>query len=1537
MTLLTPLGLLAGLLVVPILALHILKARRTQVRVTSTMLWEGLARPVAPSRPWQRLRLSLPLLFQLLAVALVATALAQPALERRVPFARHTVFMVDVSASMGARDGAPDRVGQAVKTVSALRRKLPDGARASLIAVDAHPRVLLSTSESATEFADALRVLRATSGPADIANAAALSQGLQSAEADTGFVFVSDGRVDPELARLLPSGTLFEPIGRDNLNRAVTHLTVETRGSGLHARVTVRNTGGPSARPTLRVDVDGRTAFRTELDLAAGATVVTEADLPLGTRVTALLDQVGGQADLLDLDDRAYAVVEKAREIRTLVVGPADDASIFIVRALQAIPHVVVERSRNWPTNLGPYDVAVADRTDPPSGPTARNSLPLLLIAPPSGYAGVKVGGTVKDPAITLVRTDDPALVGLDLADVVVAAAQQVVAADADVLVAASGAPLLLRGFSNRIPYDYLAFEPEQSTLPLDLAWPVLIDRLVAELSASEASSASLEVGATPDLPLGRNVVVTAPDGETMTVAAGGAAPALDAPGFWTIRADKEPADASAVAGTVSSAAADDAAALRTIAVNPPPSESVLRPEATMPIERLPARSVGPGGIASRTFFPWIIGALMAVLLAEWLAARRGVGVLLRQWRAAEMLRLVVAILALLALFAPIVQRTTNEVATVFVVDASDSLGPAGRAEAVRFVEKALADAPRDARAGVVVFGGTARVAAAVRIRASLSGASVPIDAQRTDLAGALRLAAAVAPRDAARRIVLVSDGRRTQGNETQAAAELAAAGIRLDVVPIGSKRGTDVAVTSIDAPQRARVGEKVTIRTTLTSSAPVGSPAQEVPFVVRADGRVVEQRTVTLTPGSSVVEVPIVVSGAGVVRYEVEAGTGSDAVPQNDLGFAAVSVEGAARVIVVAGTSDGTNTAADAVVRALSAGGLVVERRSVSEFPSLEELVGTAGLVMVNVSARELSAVQQAGLAASVRQLGVGLTVIGGDHSFGTGGYLGSDLEQILPVVSEVLDPKRRKTVAQVLAIDTSGSMAACHCAEPGNLQAPRNDGGIVKTDIARSAAAAAIDSLNSSDEIGVLSISSNKKWVLELGPTPSDAAAGNALRALVPNGETKLLGSLRFSADRLKKSKAALKHIVLFTDGFTPTGNFAALIEEARQLHAEGITVSVVGTGEGAAEDLQAVAKAGGGRFYAGRNLTEIPRIFVEESQVVARSLINEGRFVPEITASAAPVRELDSAPALLGFQATTAKPTARTFLRIGPEHDPLAATWQTGLGRVTVWTSDGGSRWAADWFAWDGAASFWTNLVKDTFALGGPGQVQARLQADQLEVRAVADGSWPDGATATASVRLPDGTVRTVDLERGSDNAFGAVVEAPLAGTYSVGASVETAAGPIFGGGAIANRGYSAEYRPGDTEARRLVALSETTGGRGSITENQAFDPAQLIPGRRDFRLRVPLLCAAALGFVLACVLWRIPVRRRRSSTFEPTAAVVTARPSGTEPVGGGTLRNSSGIQATTTQGDSNAGAEPPAAETSLERMLARTRRSRDGAQR
>src|ERR687895_239850 len=106
----TPLALLGLLFVPAVIAMYLLKLRRDEAVVPSTLLWTRLVADVEANAPWQKLRRSLLFLLQLLLVIALAILAAQPFLERPAGLARDIVLILDASASMAATDVAPSRI-----------------------------------------------------------------------------------------------------------------------------------------------------------------------------------------------------------------------------------------------------------------------------------------------------------------------------------------------------------------------------------------------------------------------------------------------------------------------------------------------------------------------------------------------------------------------------------------------------------------------------------------------------------------------------------------------------------------------------------------------------------------------------------------------------------------------------------------------------------------------------------------------------------------------------------------------------------------------------------------------------------------------------------------------------------------------------------------------------------------------------------------------------------------------------------------------------------------------------------------------------------------------------------------------------------------------------------------------------------------------------------------------------------------------------------------------------------------------------------
>lgn len=834
---------------------------------------------------------------------------------------------------------------------------------------------------------------------------------------------------------------------------------------------------------------------------------------------------------------------------------------------------------------------------------------------------------------------------------------------------------------------------------------------------------------------------------------------------------------------------------------------------------------------------PWLLTLLPLAWSVIWLIARSGRAPVGRsQHRWALIARLAAATLLVVAAAGPYLERSVDTRSVLFMLDRSDSIATGAIADQEDFLREALSATPPTARAGIAVFGNGVRLDRAVGPARPFETIRTEVDGSATDLAGALTTAASLLPSEGSRRVIVITDAVPTTTGLAAAAERLAAEGIAVDFVIQDVARGADVLIETVRAPASARLGDEVEVVAVLRSNR---EGAVAVRFAT-LDGRVFE-RTVAVEAGRNQVSVriPSVSSGFEILRVSVDADF--DTRPENNVSSAVYRIIGPARVAVV----EGVPGEAAQLAEALTAGGIDVDVRAT--IPLREELLAFDAVVLVNVG--RPGDLESSELAAFVEDLGRGLVVVGGDRSFGLGRYFETALEATLPVSSNPDDLIRRQPIAQVLVIDSSGSMGNCHCREGEFFE-----GGIVKTEIAKAGAAAAIDALADEDRVGVVAVSGGIDWVLPVQNKPDSATVEAALQPIIPDGDTELARGLRAALDELSGVSGALRHIVLFTDGWDP--NEANLVPLAREIADAGITLSVLGTGEGPGVTLRRMAEVGGGRFYPGTDLETLPEIFVEETLTAARGLINEGVFLPTLAAPSPVTAGLEASPPLLGYVATRAKPTASVALQIGPG-DPLLASWQRGLGRATAWTSDATTRWSADWTTWEGYVDFWGRLVRQVLPSGRDLPPEVAIESGEMTVTFDAGEPVLDGA-AVARVRTPSGETRVIPLAQTGESVFRGTLPAPEPGPYWVAVTLDRADGTGVVASAGAVSGFAEEFAFRPPEPALLAGIADATGGRIGIDPSRAFDEA---PNRGVALLPIAsLLVAAALILFFADVALR-----------------------------------------------------------------------------
>jgi uncharacterized membrane protein len=835
------------------------------------------------------------------------------------------------------------------------------------------------------------------------------------------------------------------------------------------------------------------------------------------------------------------------------------------------------------------------------------------------------------------------------------------------------------------------------------------------------------------------------------------------------------------------------------------------------------------------------------------LAARRRIGAARRRLALAVRCGLLLALVMALAGFRLVLP--VDRLATVYVVDLSDSVGQAGRDDALAWLRQSVAAMPDGDVAGIVGFGRSALVERLPQeLREIDRIASTPVRSA-TDIGGALRLASALFPDDAQKRIVLVSDGNDTTGSAQSEAALAAARGVQIETHAIGLGAADEVLVDRLTTPSTARIGEEIEAGVDVTSTV-----AQPATIRLYADGGQIDEKAIDLVAGANHLTFLVKPTEPGFHTFRTVLEAGRDTFSQNNHADSDTIVNGPPRVLVLAG---------DEQVGADLVGALRTERQQVDtlipeQLPTgVDSLLRYDTIVLVDVSRLRLSTAQLGGLQQYVRDFGRGLVMIGGPKSYGAGGYEDTPIEETLPVDMGVKDQQKQPDVALVVVIDKSGSMDACHCNTFDRASGvPAGMAGVRKVDIGKEAILRAAAAMTARDQLGVVAFDDSAHWVVQTQPLGGIGDLRGAIAGIQPLGQTNIFAGLDQAVKSLESSTATRRHIILLTDGWSTSGQYADIL---KQMKADGITLSTVGAGGGANPFLASLAQQGGGRFYAAANPASIPDIFLKETQQVAGQQIIEEPFHPILTSQSPILRGIDALPQLLGYNGTTAKPAAQTVLVTGRD-DPLLAQWQYGLGRSVAWTSDSTGRWAKGWIAWPGFSKFFSQLVSWTFPGEETGGIEASFVTDgnetKLRVESVAeDGSPRDFYQTAVAMTKPDLTSAAIGLAQVAPGVY----EAPLGeldpGAYVIRVSQTRAGSSALGRTLGLVAPTPAEYRILGTNESFLASLRSATGGRA------VDDPAA--PWTHDLSANAASRDLWPTLLVIALLLWPLDIALRRVS--------------------------------------------------------------------
>lgn len=591
------------------------------------------------------------------------------------------------------------------------------------------------------------------------------------------------------------------------------------------------------------------------------------------------------------------------------------------------------------------------------------------------------------------------------------------------------------------------------------------------------------------------------------------------------------------------------------------------------------------------------------------------------------------------------------------------------------------------------------------------------IERSGSNLQAALQMSYGLHAPGTLRRTVLFSDGNQTEGDVLGEAVAAARRKVSVSVVPYAASSAPEVLLRELRMSGGPSVDAQLKVGAPFTLEAEVYSNlAQSVRVDLFQNGTPNpedDHRDIELRPGRNLIRFRSEPKSPGALTYVAKLGpkptTGQpttplqDTIADNNQAVLSVLAKGRPRVLYI----EGEPSAKGYLTQALQRENIEVETRGPHGMPaSAKELLPFDLVLLSDVSATLVSQAQMLAIESYVRDLGGGFVMVGGENSFGSGGYQGTQLEKLLPVRFEQEKKREQPSLGLVLCIDRSASMNG------------------PKLELAKDAARATAEMLAPDDLIGVVAFDSQAIPLVRLQRAQNRIRISTDIARLTAGGGTQLLPPLNEAYQQLVSANAKIKHVILLTDG---QAEYQGILELTDQMVQNKITVSTVGVGAGADQTLlTAIAEHGGGRFYFTQDASSVPKIFTKETTQVARSALIEERVVPKVSKFVELLDgvQMEQAPPLRGYVSTKAKPLAEVIL-VSPLGEPLLARWRQGLGQAVAFTSDAKNRWAVDWLRWPGYAKFWAQLVRSSMRHDGQRsghgyELQTTVSAPFLRVR-------------------------------------------------------------------------------------------------------------------------------------------------------------------------------------------------------------------------
>ncbi len=467
-----------ALLAAPVILLYVLRVRRRRIEVPTLLFWDDVFEESRPRAWWQQFRHLISLLLQLLLLAFLVVALADPLTTGQSDARRLWILLIDRSASMTSPEnpvapGSKSRLEVALREARGIATRMREWDEAMVVAFSDDVQVMCGRTDDPGAVLKALEMIHPSDRPGDTPGALTFARSVRAGERMPEIILCTD----PQGASAVedPEGLWIVIAGEPVENLGITAFAARPTGAGRdRQRMLLRVLNNSSTNRSLSVSLRANDAPFDSVFMNLGpqtsTSAIVETLLPTGGIVEAKFTPDG--PDGLDADNRAFLVVPPPAPVRIAIVEEGSNLflrEVFVAQPLAHVSHLTPARANGLTARQ--FDLVVFHGFVPDELPPINS----FYLAPDRDSELWTLGGAMTNVFLHAPAGENPLLRHVRLDQIIVRSARDLAPVGGEVLLRSLETPVASMWWREGHKVLALSVDLERTDLPLRTTFPILV------------------------------------------------------------------------------------------------------------------------------------------------------------------------------------------------------------------------------------------------------------------------------------------------------------------------------------------------------------------------------------------------------------------------------------------------------------------------------------------------------------------------------------------------------------------------------------------------------------------------------------------------------------------------------------------------------------------------------------------------------------------------------------------------------------------------------------------------------------------------------------------------------------------------------------------------------------------------------------------------------------------------------------------------------------------------------------------------------